>query len=232
MDVLLVARVDDGRTWFWRYGHLFDTVFTLKGFSLSTMYGLSRVLRGFGIKYWLWLGGIKDKVIEPAVNEVLIRNLSTLDFEGVIGPDITVLVNDPSVNNYARFYRYLWLIDELRRLCKGYDLKFIPQVKYVYLNNLDTLLNQLSSSEVFYNASFELSDGIDVKPVVNLLKPRFRLRLGVTGWLRDLELVSKLKPHRLVVWRHTIRTQYPGRRDPKEELLRMIEDLRSYGLIQ
>ncbi|RLC61151.1 MAG: hypothetical protein DRI01_08960 [Chloroflexi bacterium] len=232
MDVLFVARVDDGRTWFWRYGYIFDTVFALRGFSLSTMYGLSKVLRGLGIRYWLWLGGVKDKVVESSVNEVLIRDLSTLDFEGVIGPDITVLVNDPSVSNYARFYRYLWLIDELRRLCRAFRIKFIPQIKYVHLNDLDVVLNRLGSDEAFYNASFELSDGVNIEPIVNLLRSRFKLWLGVTGWLRDLELVSRLKPHKLIVWRHTIRLHYPRRgRDPKDELLRLINDLRIYGLI-
>ncbi len=227
---MFVARIDDGRARSWRYGYIFDAVFTLRGFSLSTMYGLSKVLRGLGIRYWLWLGGVRDKVVESAINNTLIHDIATLDFEGVLGPDITVLINDPSVSNYARFHRYLRLLKELECLCKIYGLKFIPQIKYVYINDLNTVAAHVNSDEVFYNASFELSDGIDIKPVIRVLEPRFKLWLGITGWLKDLELTSKLKLERLIVWRHVLRLMYP-KRSPREELEKLINDLKLYGMI-
>ena len=63
---------------------------------------------------------------------------------------------------------------------------------YVYTNDLNPVMACIDGNEVFYNASYKLSDGINIESIVNLLKSIFRLWLGVTEWLRDL--VSKLKP--------------------------------------
>ena len=92
-------------------------------------------------------------------------------------------------------------------------------------------LKDLSAREVLYNASFDLRDGLYNRPQLVINEARslgLSTWLAIPGWLRDLDLLSDLQPNRVILWRHLVMLSYP-KRSPKEELRRLINDLRCYG---